>query len=110
MNRLPSYSPNVYYPTHSSDDLTGKLGKYGQTARSYLLENHAELYRQWQKAGYLNEYLLSLDLRYETWKTKMVHHMNERITLLNTAQRAYRIQSEADTFVLTLLYEELRSL
>ncbi len=109
MNRLPSLG-NVYYPTSSTDDLYGKLGKYGQTAHSYLIENRVELYRHWQKAGYLNEYLLGLDARYEAWKNKMVHHMNERITLLNTTQRAYRIQAEADTFVLALLQEELHNL
>ncbi len=114
MNRLPSDSGSVYYPSPSTDDLTGKLGRYGQTARRYLQENRTDLFRQWQKSGYLQEFLLSLDARYETWKTKMVQHLKEseytQTSSLMSKAHAYHIQTQADSFVLALLHEELLSL
>ncbi len=115
MNRLSIYCGNVYYPTSSTDDLTGSLGKYGLAVCRHLQQHRPDLYRQWQSSGYLNKFLLCLDARYETWKIKMVQHLKEHEYTQNSipmgrVQSAFTIEAQADSLMLALLEQELKTL
>ncbi len=106
-------SDSLYYPSNTTPLLSGKLGKYGLTARRYLLENRFDLFKEWQSNGNLDEYLVHLDARYEQWKEKTVKSLrqnapySENGVYLTRAQHIYSVETQADEFVRSLLFEEL---
>lgn len=117
MNYLPNTDKdNLYYPAPTVESMTENLGEYGLAARKFLLENRPALYKQWQTAGSLNEYLLGLDARYQTLKVKMIKQLEqndsslESTRFLASASRRYAIEAQAEEFVNTLLSQELEYL
>ncbi|MFA9379602.1 MAG: TnpV protein [Acetanaerobacterium sp.] len=107
---------SLYYPNIPTENVTDKLGKYGLIARRYLLENRFDLFEEWLFKDFLDEFLLTLDIRYETWKAKMVQSLEKSGLFaqnggyMNREQQFYQIQEQAETFVEALLMEELKSL
>lgn len=114
MNKKQAEHTGIYYSGAHGVHPLRTLGRYGRAAYRYLCSNRTELLCQWESAGYLEQYLLSLDARYEAYSHTAARDAEAALLRLDAGllgiRREYAILSRAQEHTLSLLHRELAAL